>query len=61
MTHRLAIARIAIGQDELVVSIREWSLSGYAKMPTGKGVTLPRWCLPDLIDALKQAKRRAAA
>ncbi len=69
MTHRHAIARIPIGQDELVVSIDEldrihlrvWTPSGGLKFPSKHGVSVPRYALRDLIEALKAAKRRDAA
>jgi hypothetical protein len=70
MTHRTPLARIPLDDgSDLVVSLDErdrievriWSLTGYAKMPTGNGVTLPRYALGDLIAALQSAKRRDAA
>ncbi len=68
MTHRHAIARIPLGQDELVVSIDErgdldlriWTPSGDLRFPSKHGVSVPKWALRDLIDALQQAKRKAA-
>ncbi len=69
MTNRLAIARIPIGQDELVVSVDEhdridirlWTETGGVRFPSKHGVTVPRSALRDLIDAMKAAKRGAAA
>jgi hypothetical protein len=69
MTNRVAVARIPVGQDELVVSIDEhdridlriWTRTGDLKFPSKHGVTVPRHALRDLIDALMAARRRDAA
>ena len=65
---RLATIALDDGSD-LVVSLdangdldlRRWTPTGDLKSPSKHGVSVPRWALGDLIDALKAAKRRAAA
>jgi hypothetical protein len=63
---RTPLARIPLDRDELVVSlddrldIRIWKPTGYASMPTAAGVTMRLHLLPDLIEALQRARRRAA-
>lgn len=69
MTHRIAIARIPVDRDELVVSVDErdridirlWTDTSGVRFPSKSGVTVERWALPDLINALQRAKRRNAA
>jgi hypothetical protein len=70
MTHRVRLATIPLNSDaDLVVSVdsegaidlRIWTPSGDLKFPSKSGVTVPRWALRDLIEALKAAKRRDAA
>jgi hypothetical protein len=69
MTHRTRLATIPLDLDELVVSVDErdridirlWTDTSGVRMPSGKGVTVPRWALRDLIEALRRARRREAA
>jgi hypothetical protein len=60
ITHRTRIAAIPIGKDEFVVSIDEhgridlrlWTMTGDMRFPSGKGFSLPRHLISDLIAAL---------
>jgi hypothetical protein len=67
--HRDTIARIALDNgSDLVVSIdadgdldlRRWTPTGDLKFPSKHGVTIPAYAMHAVIDALTQARRRAA-
>ena len=63
---RATLARIPLGRDEVVIAlddrdridIRLWTDTSGIRLPSKHGVTLPRYVLRDLIDALEQARRK---
>ena len=68
--HRTRLATIPLDDgSDLVVSLdahgdldlRRWTPTGDLQFPSKNGVTVPRHVLRDLIDALRNAKRRGAA
>jgi hypothetical protein len=69
MTKRTPLARIPIGNDELVLSvddrdridIRMWTDTSGVRMASANGLTIHRNDVPKLIAALQGAKRMDAA
>jgi hypothetical protein len=64
MSHLTPLARIPLddGSDLVVsldadgaVDLREWTITGYTSMPTGKGGAIPKHAISQMIDALKSA------
>ena len=69
MSKRVVLARIPIGNDEIVVTlddrdridIRLWTATGGVRMASANGLTIPRDDVPKLIAALERAMRQEAA
>ena len=69
MMKRVTLTRVAIGRDELVVSLtdhdkldlRLWTLSGSIGFPSRNGLTINLDDLPALIAALRRVARKDAA
>jgi hypothetical protein len=58
MTHRTPIARIAVDDNELVISVgagaidmRLWTPTGGIRFPSKHGMTFPAHCVREVLDA----------
>jgi hypothetical protein len=67
--HRQILARVPLGDDELVLSldhqnrldVRVWTATAGVRMASGNGLTIALTYLPHLLDALEQVLKREGA